>query len=84
MESLPALRADGAGRPRRARPPLRLGIVYFSNGVEPAHWWAKGSGASMEIGPGLLPMRPHREDMVFIRGLFNQRRSPRRARTSAA
>jgi len=52
--------------------PLRLGIVFFSNGVEPAHWWAKGSGATMELGPGLTPMLPHREDMVFIRGLFNQ------------
>ncbi len=53
-------------------PPLRLGIVYFSNGVEPAHWWAKGSGATMELGPGLMPMLPHREDMVFIRGLYSQ------------
>jgi len=71
MESLPfagqlaaSATADG--------PPLRLGIVYFSNGVEPIHWWAKGSGAAMEIGPGLTPMRPHREDMVFIRGLFSE------------
>jgi hypothetical protein len=53
-------------------PPLRLGIVFFSNGVEPAHWWAKGSGATMELGPGLQPMMPHREDMVFIKGLFNR------------
>jgi hypothetical protein len=53
-------------------PPLRMGIVFFSNGVEPAHWWAKGSGATMELGPGLAPMLPHREDMVFIRGLFSQ------------
>jgi hypothetical protein len=40
--------------------------------VEPAHWWAKGSGATMELGPALQPMMPHRGDMVFIRGLFNQ------------
>ena len=46
--------------------------MFFSNGVEPAHWWAKGSGATMELGPGLSPMLPHREDMVFIRGLFSQ------------
>ena len=46
--------------------------MFFSNGVEPIHWWAKGSGAAMELGPGLLPMMPHREDMVFIQGLFNQ------------
>jgi hypothetical protein len=26
----------------------------------------------MEIGPGLEPMRPFREDMVFLRGLFNE------------
>jgi hypothetical protein len=26
----------------------------------------------MELGPGLTPMLPHREDMVFIRGLYNQ------------
>lgn len=61
-----------AGAKATAGPPLRLGIVYFSNGVEPAHWWAKGSGASMELGPGLLPMAPHREDMVFVRGLYSQ------------
>jgi len=55
-----------------AKPPLRLGIVYFSNGVEPIHWWAKGSGAAMEIGPALSAMMPHREDMVFINGLYNR------------
>jgi hypothetical protein len=68
MESLPLFAQAPAG----SKPPLRLGIVYFSNGVEPIHWWAKGSGASMEIGPGLAPMMPHREDMVFIRGLFSE------------
>jgi hypothetical protein len=72
MESLP-LFAQPASTPAAAsKPPLRLGIVYFSNGVEPEHWWARGSGASMEVGPGLTPMLPHREDMVFIRGLYSQ------------
>jgi hypothetical protein len=71
MESLPVFgQAAAAAKPNA--PPLRLGIVYFSNGVEPIHWWAKGSGAAMELGPGLLPMMPHREDMVFLQGLFNQ------------
>ena len=71
IESLPLL-AQGAAAVKSNTPPLRLGIVYFSNGVEPIHWWAKGSGAAMELGPGLLPMMPHREDMVFIQGLYNQ------------
>jgi hypothetical protein len=64
--------AQAAGAAAKAGPPLRMGVVFFSNGVEPAHWWAKGSGATMELGPGLTPMLPHREDMVFIRGLYNQ------------
>ncbi len=74
MESLPAFAQAAAGDagPGPSTPPLRLGIVFFSNGVEPAHWWASGSGASMELGPGLAPMLPHREDMVFIKGLFNR------------
>lgn len=55
-----------------ANPPTRFACIYFSNGVEPQHWWARGSGAGMEIGPGLTPMQPHREDLVFVRGLFNE------------
>src|SRR3954469_14106208 len=74
MESLPLLgQAAAVSKANAANtPPLRLGILYFSNGVEPIHWWAKGQGASMELGPGLLPMLPHRQDMVFGQGLFNQ------------
>jgi uncharacterized protein DUF1552 len=71
MESLPVF-GQAAAAVKQSTPPLRLGIVFFSNGVEPIHWWAKGAGATMEIGPALSPMMPHREDMVFIQGLFNQ------------
>src|SRR5919106_6772107 len=71
LESLPLL-GQTAASVKANKPPLRLGIVFFSNGVEPIHWWAKGSGGAMELGPGLLPMMPHREDMVFIKGLYNQ------------
>jgi hypothetical protein len=56
-----------------AKPPVRLGVLYFSNGVEPIHWWAKGEGAAMEIGPALEPMRPHRGDFSFLRGLYNEK-----------
>jgi hypothetical protein len=67
MESLPLRAAPAANKP-----PTRFACIYFSNGVEPAHWWAKGSGASMEIGPALAPMAPYREDIVFLRGLYNE------------
>lgn len=66
---LDSMQAKAAAPASKA--PVRFACVYFSNGVEPAHWWAKGEGAGMEIGPALAPMQPHREDMVFVRGLFN-------------
>ena len=76
MESLGGVTAPLFGQAPAAlkanTPPLRLGIVFFSNGVEPIHWWAKGQGATMELGPGLLPMMPHRQDMVFLQGLYNK------------
>jgi hypothetical protein len=78
LESLP-LRADEPGKKATAadgvapnKPPLRFACIFFSNGVEPEHWWARGNGLSMEIGPGLAPMQPLREEMVFLRGLFNE------------
>ena len=72
MESLPLFGQVTSSAAKANTPPVRLGIVYFSNGVEPAHWWAKGSGGSMELGPGVMPMMPHREDMVFVQGLYSQ------------
>jgi hypothetical protein len=75
LESLP-LRAVESGEivtsKAPVKPPVRFGCIYFSNGVKPAHWWAKGSGAEMEIGTGLEPMKPFREEMIFLRGLYNQ------------
>jgi hypothetical protein len=75
LESLP-VRADDTGKrasdPAQNRPPVRFACIFFSNGVEPIHWWAKGDGAQMEIGPGLAPMQPYREDIVFLKGLFNE------------
>ena len=70
LESLPLLAADESNPSNK--PPVRFGCVYFSNGVEPAHWWAKGSGASMEFGPGAQPLSTHGQDLVFIRGLYHQ------------
>ncbi len=55
-----------------SKPPMRLGAIFFSNGVEPAHWWGKGEGAMMELGPVLEPLLPHREDIVVLDGLYHR------------
>ena len=73
LESMPLLGATTApAKKDSAKPPLRLGIVFFSNGVEPTEWWAKGSGAAMEFGPAAAPLAPHASDLVFIEGLYSQ------------
>ena len=75
LDSLP-VRSEESGKLDRAadlsKPPVRFACLYFSNGVEPEHWWARGHGSSMQLGPGLKPLGPHREDIVFLRGLFNE------------
>lgn len=71
MESL-ELRGAETATAAASKPPLRFACLYFSNGVEPEHWWAKGSGAGMEVGPALSPVAAIREDIVFLRGLFNE------------
>src|SRR5215813_7099432 len=55
------------------KPPIRFAHIFFSNGVEPAHWWAKGEGKDMEFGPGAQPLAPIREDLIFLRGLYHQK-----------
>ena len=72
LESLPLLAADEKPSKAANKPPLRFGCVFFSNGVEPEHWWAKGSGASMEFGPAAKPLTSFGDDLVFLRGLYNQ------------
>ena len=75
LESVPAWSAETGKRVTQAMPdspPVRFACIYFSNGVEPAHWWAKGEDKGMQLGSGLQPMQPLREEMVFLRGLFNE------------
>jgi Protein of unknown function (DUF1552) len=75
LESLPLLAQDGAVSvvANANKPPIRFAHIFFSNGVEPAHWWAKGEGGDMEFGPGAQPLAPIRDDLIFLRGLYHQK-----------
>ena len=72
LESLPLFAQDAArgGRGQQAAPALRVHLLLERRRHQ--HWWAKGSGAAMEFGPAAAPLAPIREDMVFIKGLYNQ------------
>ena len=47
-------------------------------GVNPDQWWAKGSGASMELGRCLEPLAPLRPKINVVNGLFNKHAHGRR------
>jgi hypothetical protein len=72
LESIPVW----GDEPRSAREPssaapVRLGVLFAGNGFHSKEWWARGQGRNMELGKVLAPLEPHREKMLFIRGLFN-------------
>ena len=69
LESVPVW---GAEPMAAAGAPKRLAILFMANGVNPDLWWAKGSGADMELGPSLAPLEPLKGKFNYIKGLFNQ------------
>src|SRR5437660_5030760 len=71
LESLPAWGGEaGPGQP--AAPPRRLAGLFMGNGINPKHWWAKGSGADMELSKSLEPLSSLRPRLSVISGLFNK------------
>jgi hypothetical protein len=55
-----------------AAAPKRLAVLFMANGVNPVHWWAKGAGDTMELGPSLAPLEPVKHRLNFIKGLYNK------------
>src|SRR5712664_1466881 len=70
LESLPVWGQDGSTA-RSSEPPVRFACLFAGNGFHSREWWARGEGAWMELGQVLAPLRPFREKMTFIRGLYN-------------
>jgi hypothetical protein len=67
LESLPLLGAEGP-----ASAPRRFAALFMGNGISPKNWWAKGSGAEMELSKSLQPLAPFRARLNVINGLFNK------------
>jgi hypothetical protein len=78
LDTLPGQGAESKsvgtdGNPTSSRPyPQRLAILFTGNGISPQHWWAKGSGAEMELSKTLEPLNPFRKKLNVIDGLFNR------------
>jgi hypothetical protein len=53
-------------------PPLRFAVLFAGNGFHKDHWWAEGSGRDMRLGRVLEPLNEFSEQLLFIRGLYNE------------
>ena len=72
LESLPVWGMAPAAGSDAPASPKRFAALFMACGVNPEHWWAKGTGESMQLGKSLQPMEPLKSKMNFISGLFNQ------------
>jgi hypothetical protein len=71
LESLPVW-GDAKPTGRSSEPPVRFACLFAGNGFHSREWWAKGEGARMELGKVLESLRPFREKLLFLRGLYNE------------
>lgn len=72
LESLPVWGDDKPSHKPSSEPPVRFACFFSGNGFHSKEWWAKGEGKSMELGKVLDSLKPHREKLLFLRGLYNQ------------
>jgi hypothetical protein len=72
LESLPVWGAPAIASDAAAAFPKRFAVQFMGNGINATHWWAKGSGAEMELGQSLSPLEPFKSKLNVINGLFNK------------
>jgi hypothetical protein len=72
LESLPVWGDEAKPARPGSEPPVRLAVLFAGNGFHSREWWARGEGKQMELGQVLAPLQPLREEMLFIRGLYNE------------
>jgi hypothetical protein len=72
LESLPVFGSAARAADGAAIAPRRFCVQFMACGVNPDHWWAKGSGPSMELGKSLSPLEPLKEKINYFGGLYNR------------
>src|SRR3954454_7617979 len=71
LESLPVW-GDDKAKHASSEAPVRFACFFSGNGYHSKEWWARGEGARMELGKVLESLHPHREKLLFLRGLYNE------------
>lgn len=71
LESLRVWGDEPHPRQAGSEAPVRMAVLFAGNGFHSKHWWAKGEGRNLELGPVLAPLADFREQLLFVRGLFH-------------
>lgn len=63
----PLVRAAGTEAAKeKAKPPIRMGVLFFPNGVWQDAWIPKKDGADFELPYSLEPLAPHKNDLLVL------------------
>lgn len=72
LESIPVWGDEPASDDAPQAFPRRFAALFMGNGINPNHWWAKGTGAELELSKTLQPLEPLRTKLNVVTGLFNK------------
>ena len=72
LESLSGFGISSASAATTPVQPQRFAVLFMGTGISPGRWWAKGSGATMELSESLAPLEPFKAKINVIDGLFNK------------
>lgn len=72
LESIPVWGDESNTEKPENELPKRFAAMFMGNGINSKHWWAKGSGAEMELSQSLEPLAPLKTKLNVINGLFNK------------
>ena len=71
LESVPVWGDEPTGA-LSSEPPVRFACLFAGDGFHANHWWAKESGSDLQLSRVLEPLAPHKEKLLFVRGLYNE------------
>src|SRR5438874_974531 len=72
LESVPVWGDAPAAAGAAAAFPKRFATLFMACGINPDHWWARGTGETMELSKSLKPLAPLRSKLNVLTGLFNK------------
>ena len=76
---MPRRATAGCGR---AKPPVRMAVLYMPNGVNRDKWTPEGEGRDFKLSPTLEPLADLKDDVLVLTNLWNRAARPRKGITS--